>query len=606
MATLKTGFLYYASVALILTVVFVTYIWGTPLWNTLNFSGWLYFVPGALSQAALFALAPFVLALPFLFTGRRGYAPVMVSLSTLLVVFFIANGMVYKLYRFHINGFVLDMLFGGAAGDVFQFDTVLYVKVALAVVVLALFMSGVWFLCRVLFKRVQYAAVVPLVSLFLLSLLFSHLFHAYSAVVKTAGVIRSAAVIPYNVPLTANRLMLRLGVISKENLTVNLGGGEGSGVNYPLNPIVAQPDSVQKNIVLIAIDSWSKNAWAPEVSPNIWNFAYRCSEFGDHISSGNGTTGSVIGMFFSLPASYKDDLDVSGTQPILVNQLLSQGYDVKVFASATLVHPPFGRMMFSNVPNLRIESKGATCYDRDCEITDEFIDYLDGEREKPFFSFLFYDLAHGCELPVEKNRRFTPAWDFPDYLALNNNMNPTPFWNLYRNSLFQIDSLVGCVLTELEERKLLDNTVVVITGDHGQEFNENKKNYWGHSSNFSPVQVRVPFICFDAAKAARLYKHRTTHYDIATTLLKEYLGVQNPVSDLGVGQLMTDSCNRDWHYVGDYGNYAFVMDADMRILEKKHSGYIEVYDSLVNPLDGYRYNAVELNKKIIDLNRFYK
>jgi membrane-anchored protein YejM (alkaline phosphatase superfamily) len=263
-------------------------------------------------------------------------------------------------------------------------------------------------------------------------------------------------------------------------------------------------------------------------------------------------------------------------------------------------------MMFSKVPNLRIESKGSTCYERDCEITDEFIDYIDKERNEPFFSLLFYDLAHGCELPAEKNTTFTPAWAFPDYLALNNSIDPMPFWNLYRNSLFQIDSLVGRVLTALEERDMLRNTVIVMTGDHGQEFNENKKNFWGHGSNFSPVQVRVPFMLFDAEKAVEVYKYRTTHYDVATTLLKEYLGVENPVTDLGVGQLMTDPCNRDWHYVGDYGNYAFVMDSDMRVLEKKHSGYIEVYDSLVNPIEGYKYNAVDLNKKIMDINRFYK
>lgn len=58
---LKVGFLYYASVAIILSVVFLTYIWGTPLAEQLNTSGWLYFVPGALSQAALFALVPFAL-----------------------------------------------------------------------------------------------------------------------------------------------------------------------------------------------------------------------------------------------------------------------------------------------------------------------------------------------------------------------------------------------------------------------------------------------------------------------------------------------------------------------------------------------------------------
>lgn len=606
--TLKTGFIYYTITTVLLTAVFVSYIWGTNLAESLKPCDWAYFIPGALSQSALFALIPFALSLPFLLIGKRKllYAPVLITLSTLLLIFFVANGKVYSLYRFHINGFVLDMLFGGAAGDVFQFDTALYIKASTEILLLATIMVAIWFLCRFIYRKTNYVAAVPVTVTLLILLAFSHLYHAYSAAAKTPGVIRSALAIPYNAPLTANRLMLRLGVISKEDMTLNMGGGEGSGLQYPLTPIEAVPDSVQKNIVLIVIDSWNRNAWNGDVSPNLWEFSKKCSNFENHLSSGNGTTGSLIGMFFSLPASYKDDLDISGTQPLLIDQLIANGYDIKPFASASLVHPPFGRMFFSNVPDLRIESEGSTVYDRDCDITDDFIDYIDSEQKVPFFSFLFYDLAHGCEMPAERNHPFTPAWEYPDYLELNNDTDPLPFWNLYRNSLFQIDSLAGKVLTKLEEKKLLENTIVIITGDHGQEFNENKKNYWGHGGNFSPVQIRVPFMIFDAGKGIETYRHRTTHYDVAPTLMKEYLGVKNPIEDIAVGHLMTDPCNRDWHYVGDYGNYAFVMDSELRVLEKEHSGLVEVYDSLVNPIDGYRYNAKELNDRILGLNRFYK
>lgn len=87
----------------------------------------------------------------------------------------------------------------------------------------------------------------------------------------------------------------------------------------------------------------------------------------------------------------------------------------------------------------------------------------------------FYDLAHGYEVPKDKLYRFQPSWEFADYMKLNNDIDPTPFLNLYYNCVAEADSLVGCVLHKLEEKKLLDNTLVIITGDHGQEFNENHK-----------------------------------------------------------------------------------------------------------------------------------
>ena len=38
------------------------------------------------------------------------------------------NAQVYALYRFHINGFVLNMVFGPGAGDIFTFNASLYIK----------------------------------------------------------------------------------------------------------------------------------------------------------------------------------------------------------------------------------------------------------------------------------------------------------------------------------------------------------------------------------------------------------------------------------------------------------------------------------------------
>ena len=63
------------------------------------------------------------------------------------------------------------------------------------------------------------------------------------------------------------------------------------------------------------------------------------------------------------------------------------------------------------------------------------------------------------------------------------------------NSVHYVDRLVGEVLAEVEARGLLKNSVVLITGDHGQEFNDNRRNYWGHDSNFTPLQTGVPFSC---------------------------------------------------------------------------------------------------------------
>ncbi|QQR94399.1 MAG: sulfatase-like hydrolase/transferase [Bacteroidota bacterium] len=95
--------------------------------------------------------------------------------------------------------------------------------------------------------------------------------------------------------------------------------------------------------------------------------------------------------------------------------------------------------------------------------------------QKPFFGFLFYDSPHNYNLPYWLPHPFKPYWENVDHTVLNNDFDPVPFYNSYKNTVWFCDSLIQQVLSKLEEKNLLENTIVVITSDHGQEFNENKK-----------------------------------------------------------------------------------------------------------------------------------
>ena len=163
--------------------------------------------------------------------------------------------------------------------------------------------------------------------------------------------------------------------------------------------------------------------------------------------------------------------------------------------------------------------------------------------------------------------------------------------------------LVGSIVGELEHKGLLDNSILVITGDHSQEFNENKKNYWGHGSNYSDAQIHVPFIYYEPGQAPRNYHHTTTHYDIVPTLMHTLFGVSNPPGDYSMGHFLTDSLRPLFHLTGTEENYAFVTPE--AIYEKKHSGRIVVTDSLLNPIDHPM--SPQLLKEVLEYkNRFRK
>lgn len=595
---------------LVIAILFVNYLLQSPQIEFMDLSGTMFYIAAAISHAAMLALIPFALLfVPIvLISGKELTAGIVhIASMTFTSILCYLNGMVFSLYKFHINGIVLSMYFGEGSDEIFDFDTLLYVKMFLAVLLFAGLNIGLKFLADTIYKKFRKAFVLPSVITLAALFLFANLFHAYAAVANKQSVIKSATHLPYFFPLTANKLMLKLGVISQDDIMKADFKSGNNGLDYPKNKVRIDSAAQKKNIVIIAIDSWNCRTFCNEVMPNVMQFAERCEMFDNHLSSSNGTRGSIFGMFFGVSSYYWKDFEVSGVTPVFINTLLDEGYEVKTYPSATLNNPNFAKLIFRNVPNLNATTKGETVYERDCQITKEFIDFInsDSAKAKPFFSFLFYDLPHSYAYPKDRQKKFVPSWEFADYTKLNNDMDPEPFWNLYRNCAFAVDSLIGSVTKRLEENGLLENSVVIITGDHGQEFNENKKNYWGHGSNYTKHQIHVPLLYYTPGCSPKVLSHRTTHYDIAATLMHDGIGVTNDPQDYCMGRLLHDPTFRNWHIVGDNLNYAFIVENDV-IVEKKPSGSLEIYDANLNPLEEYKINAKVLNNAILKMNEFYK
>ena len=87
--------------------------------------------------------------------------------------------------------------------------------------------------------------------------------------------------------------------------------------------------------------------------------------------------------------------------------------------------------------------------------------------------------------------------------------------------MLQADRTAGRMLDALEGHAILDRTVVLVTGDHGEEFGEN--GFWGHTSNFSPEQVEVPFYLKGPGIEPGVETGPTSHLDVSNSLL-ELLG----------------------------------------------------------------------------------
>ncbi len=608
--TLKPGFVYLAVTTMIFFIQLAWYILGSPVTAAMDAAGWVFFLTSCLSHGACLALILWlVLCLPLsLARLPRLGGWLMCGGAAIVSVLLFLNMQVYDIYRFHINGFVLNLVFGGGGSEIFTFDTALYIREALLLAIFIAIAVGAW-IASMKFSRICTTKFVwTAIAVMLGSTLWAHGYHIYAAFMQKSSVLKSQRLIPYYFPTTANSLMADLGYIPPQGNVFDDTPSTASGeVNYPLHPIVAEKPQQQPNILLILIDSWSRRALDPETMPNAYRYARENVLYDNHFSCSNGTRGSVFGIYFSVPAYYWDLFESSKVNPVFIDTMIESGYTCQVYPGATLVGPPFFRVVFRKIPNLNISTPGNTAWDRDRAITDNFIRDLPKyvASGKPFFSMVFYDLPHSFEITPEQ-LRFQPSWTFADYTKLNNDLDPTGFFNLYRNTCYETDKMLGDILAALDREGCADNTVVIVTGDHAQEFNENRKNYWSHGGNFSRWQIQVPLIVHvPGAEGGIVRTHRTTHYDIVPTLMQTFLGVKNPIDDYSAGHLLTDTVSRDWHVVGSELNYGFIVEGDT-ILEKTPSGGLEVTDAALNPVDGYRVDAAAFRSAMTRLNRFMK
>ncbi|MGH8178661.1 MAG: DUF3413 domain-containing protein [Steroidobacter sp.] len=488
--------------------------------------------------------------------------PLGAACSALILGALLVDTQVYLLYRFHINAGVLNLLLGGAARETFVFPGVMYVQAAGAALALLVVQAAVAYLCwRVVQAQPRRSAITRAYAAGLIAAIAGfHVTHIWADAAAFEPLLEQTDVLPLRYAATAKRALRHLGVqVSSDPAFASSARQDRNGLAYPLRPVKCGTTAAAPNIIVIMIDSWRFDALSAGVTPNIERFARRSVRFEDHYSGGNATRIGVFSFFYSIPGTYWHRMLAERQGPVFIEQLLQQGYDARVFRSAPLFSPEFDRTVFARLDSVRMRSEGAGPADWDRDLTDDFVSFLDSRSNaSPFFAFLFYDSPHTFQLPGDYPLAFQPSAEHVNYFTLNEGAEAQAIVNRYLNSVHYVDSLVGEALDAIEARGLLDNSVIVITGDHGQEFNDNGRKYWGHGSNFTRYQTGVPLVLYAPELAPTVEQHRTTHFDVMPTLMSKYLGCAAPFSDYSVGRSLFEAGGRETVLMSEYTDFAIV------------------------------------------------
>lgn len=568
--------------------------------------GLTYIVLATFSHMAMLTALIGVLLIPALLLPAPIKRLVQSGITALALIVLVVDTLVFAQYRFHINAVVIDLLLSGQVVD-FPLSSWIMVIGAIAGLWFAQWRLIIWLDNKV--PRWKNNGVRQFAVLVFIGFVSSSFIHVWAAAHAYQSVTSIKRYLPSYYPITSNSLMRKLGWINEEEIQrqKELSLSKKRDIQYPLTSLEAEPVTNPINIVFIVIDSWRFDTFNADNTPHLWQFAQQGAIFNQHLSTGNSTRSGIFGMFYGMPATYWETMLVNRASPVLMERLAELNYQFGIFASAHLINPEFNRTVFANIPNLREESKSDTPASRDLEITNDWLTWNNNaDQQRPKFSFLFYDAAHGYDFPANYEHRYEPMLNSIDYIKLNNNTDPVPFFNRYKTSIHYIDSLAAQVLQQLEQRNELHNTLVVITGDHSQEMNDNKQNYWGHGGNFSYAQVQVPFALIGPKVAELGFKTThdfTDHQNLAPTLLQGYLGVTSAVETYSTGRsFFSNEPQRPWVIAGNFNGYAVV--SPDQILEVNAGGQYSLLDKDHRPLKGVKPDTKRIQEAIELMSRF--
>ena len=168
-------------------------------------------------------------------------------------------------------------------------------------------------------------------------------------------------------------------------------------------------------------------------------------------------------------------------------------------------------------------------------ITEAAMQFIEKNREQPFFVYLPFNCPHSPHQVPDEYRLHYPAkvfypTNFPSKgHPMAAKQDATDLARVY-GMVENIDDNIGRMLAKLDELKLADNTIVMLFSDNGcQQHNGYNAGFRGWKG--SPFEGGIHQFCFirwpAQLKAGRQVDRIAAHIDLAPTLL-DFCGVAKP------------------------------------------------------------------------------
>ncbi len=511
--------------------------------------GFFFLTCSAIAYSVFYMLPALILLLPSLWCKSALVAMAWVCLSafaggTTLVITVIDAGILYR-YGYHINGLVINLLCtrGGFRSMGLDSATLAPAFALVAIIYAVCFAIGYacfhWKKMDVVCGKICRPAVMAtLGGIWAVAFGYSLLCTGHADFFADTEILAQQDALPYIVTVRMRKFLRRLGFKEPDRKKIPAfadANSEKASLKYPRQDIVRNPNRKKYNIIWLVAESLRADFLKEDIMPRTWKYAQTAARFDNHYSGGHGTRPAMFSMFYGL---YGLNWDVFMNQrrgPVFIDWLLEDDYQFLCQTSADFTYPEFDKTIFAALHQ------------------DVLV-----EVESTHAPYTFPESAVIREDYMKKINYATVS-----------EKDAQQLYNRDCNAAHYLDTLFAKVTAMLDDDpELRDNTIVVFTGDHGEEFFE--KGRLGHNSTFSEEQIRIPLILKLPGKTPSVCEKMTHHTDIVPTLAP-YLGVETPAADYCLGHDLMGDYNRQFFLVCGWKiavlinhDYKFMLPMSMR------------------------------------------
>lgn len=334
----------------------------------------------------------------------------------------------------------------------------------------------------------------------------------------------------------------------------------------------------KKNVIIIVIDALRTDHLS------LYGYERPTTPFLDSLYAGGNL--KKVDLSFSVAAESFAGINAIVRSKIWANlgynnfslqQLLKdQGYDLNFIISGDHTNFSGLKSSYGKMSDFNIYLDGAITNQysdpNDDRIILEGLEKVQPYHETPAYFHFHLMSVHNLGLRLNKFNIYKPAgsttFDAENYI------------NRYDNGILQADNFIKMIFNELSEKGYLQNSIVVITGDHGEALGEN--GLFGHSRSIYTNQILTPIIIYEPSDVEYKNTSYATSIDIAPTIV-DRLGLPIPESWEG-SSLYSEEDSRQLTYHQQEMHYAIIhFKEDMR--------YKLIYNSKTEKQELYELNS---------------